>query len=280
MKILKNQIVKGKHKPIYVDLFYKENNIQKPIVLFVHGYKGFKDWGCWDLIAKTFAENDVLFIKMNFSHNGTTAENTTEFADLEAFGHNNFSKEIDDLQTVIDWIYEEKSIQQNCNLDHIALIGHSRGGGTVTLMANEDKRITKLITWAGVSDFGARFPSGEILEEWKKRGVAYITNTRTNQQMPHYIQFYEDYVQHKERFSIKKASQNIQIPTLILHGTHDETVLLAEAENLHAWNKNSKLIVIENANHTFGGTHPWEKDHLPEYLNEVVKNSIVFVINL
>ena len=83
-----------------------------------------------------------------------------DFPDLEAFAENNYSKELDDLSCVIDWA--QKAYQTNSVIDvhTIVLIGHSRGGGIVTIKASEDIRIKKLITLAGVSDYKPRFPKG------------------------------------------------------------------------------------------------------------------------
>ena len=95
----KNIQIEGKHnKPILCDLFFQDDQKPKPVVIFCHGYKGFKDWGAWDKMAETFAEKGYFFVKFNFSHNGTTPENPTEFLDIEAFGDNNYSIELDDLQ--------------------------------------------------------------------------------------------------------------------------------------------------------------------------------------
>ena len=46
MRIESNIVVKSKHhnKPIVTDVFYESNNVKKPIVIFCHGYKGYKDW--------------------------------------------------------------------------------------------------------------------------------------------------------------------------------------------------------------------------------------------
>ncbi len=278
MKIKQNIQLPGKHKkPILTDVFYKEDKQPKPVVIFAHGYKGFKDWGCWNLVAENFANNDIFFIKFNFSHNGGTAEQPIDFPDLEAFGHNNFIKELDDLESVIDWISAIEDYKNNVDISNITLIGHSRGGGIVTLKASEDNRISKVITWAGVSDYGSRFPKGEILEHWKEKGISYIENSRTKQQLPHYYQFYENFIANKDRLYIKTAVQNLKIPYLIFHGTDDETVSLNEAKKLNSWAKNSEFYIVKNANHTFNGKHPWEENILPSYLLEIVKKSISFV---
>ena len=139
MKIVKNIVVKGIHqKPILTDLFYLENSKPKNIVIFCHGYKGYKDWGAWNLVAEKFAKQNIFFVKMNFSHNGGTVKQPIDFPDLKAFGNNNFIIELDDLKTVIDWVLNNSSFKKEINVQNISLVGHSRGGGIVVIKAVED----------------------------------------------------------------------------------------------------------------------------------------------
>ncbi|WP_396602498.1 alpha/beta hydrolase family protein [Algibacter sp. R77976] len=278
MAIKKNIIVPGKHqKPILTDVFYKEDHTPKPIIIFCHGYKGFKDWGAWDLMAKAFAEAGFFFIKFNFSYNGGTLEQPIDFPDLEAFGNNNYSKELDDLETIIDWICTQKEYHAQANITDINLIGHSRAGGIVTIKAEEDNRIKKVISLAGVCDFGKRTSTAGDLEQWKKTGVKYVLNGRTKQQMPHYYQFYEDFIKNEERLTIKRAVSSLKIPYLIIHGDGDTSVLIEEANKLHNWNSNSELEIIENANHVFGASHPWDKKELPKHLKRATNKIINFL---
>lgn len=278
MKVTRNIEIQGKHnKPILTDLFYHENELPKEVVIFCHGYKGYKDWGAWNLIAEAFARKNYFFIKMNFSHNGGTKEQPIDFPDLEAFGHNNFSIELDDLDTVISWIQNNQTYGQQVNTSKISLIGHSRGGGIVVLKAAADPRISKVISWAGVSDFGSRFPTGAPLESWRDKGVDYILNSRTNQRMPHYFQFYTNFKENEASLTIKTAAQELAIPYLIVHGNEDETVPLKEAESLSNWCAQSSLKIIRGANHSFGSSQPWEKNSLPEHLSEALKHSLDFI---
>ncbi|TNM51591.1 alpha/beta hydrolase, partial [Streptomyces sp. NP160] len=91
--ITKNQILHRKNnKPIVWDAYFKSDGVKKPIVIFCHGYKGFKDWGSWDLVAKTFSNQNLFFVKFNFSHNGGTIDNPIDFPDLKAFSENNYTK--------------------------------------------------------------------------------------------------------------------------------------------------------------------------------------------
>lgn len=278
MKTVKNVVVEGSHKkPIIIDVFYKEEQHPKKIVIFCHGYKGFKDWGAWNLMATTFANKGFFFVKFNFSHNGGTAEQPIDFPDLEAFGHNNYSKELDDLETVIDWITNNSDFKNEIKVDDVSLVGHSRGGGVALLKTNEDLRVKKVITLAGVCDFEKRTATIGDLEQWKKTGVKYILNGRTKQKMPHYYQFYEDFIQNKGRLDIQKATRNLKTPHLILHGDYDTSVLINEAENLHKWNQKSEFKIIENANHVFNTCHPWQQENLSKELEKVVELCVNFL---
>ena len=278
MTTLKNIAIKGKHqKPILIDVFYLDNASRKPIVFFCHGYKGFKDWGAWNIMAKQFAEAGFCFIKFNFSHNGGTLEQPIDFPDLEAFGNNNYSIELDDLDCVFNWIYVSLDLKTKVNFNDITLIGHSRGGGIATIKAEEDSRIKKLITLAGVSDFKARFNEGsKEFMEWKEKGIKYMLNGRTHQQMPHYFQFYEDFIDNEKRLTIQRAASNLKIPHFIIHGNNDTSVSVEEAKALNQWNPKTKLAIIENANHVFEVSHPWEKDNLPLEFEEAILKMIDF----
>lgn len=277
MKKIKNIRIPGKHdKDILADAFYEENGLKKKVVLFCHGYKGYKDWGAWDLVAEEFARRGFFFVKMNFSHNGGTPEQPIDFPDLEAFGNNNFIKELDDLQTVIDWLTSGGIALDEMNSDELGLVGHSRGGGIVLLKSAEDTRVKRVATWAGVSDFASRFPEGEALAEWKKNGVAYVHNARTKQNMPHYYQFFTSFQDNEARLNIKNAVTGLQIPVLIVHGDKDETVPIEEAKNLESWSKNSRLELISEGNHTLGSSQPWQSHDLPAHLELAVKTTIDF----
>ena len=279
MKTIKNIAIDGVHnKPIVADFLFKDDNKNKPVVIFCHGYKGFKDWGAWNLMAETFAEADIFFIKFNFSHNGGTLEQPIDFPDLEAFAENNYTKELDDLNTVLDFITaEDFEHASQCDLNDITLIGHSRGGGIVSIIASEDARVSKVITLASVSDYKARFPRGKEFEKWKASSVMHVINGRTKQKMPLKFQFFQDFKDNEDRLTISKAQKKLNIPQLVIHGTADMSVKSYNAENLKDWNPNATLRWIANADHVFNSSHPWEKDSMPQQLEIVVKKCVAFI---
>ncbi len=272
----KNIVIRNPQtRDFLADAFYPKTDKILPLVIFAHGYKGYKDWGAWNLMAEKIADEGFYVVKFNFSHNGTTVNDPHNFADLEAFGENNFSKEMLDYTEVINYFISKPEVDP----EKVIIIGHSRGGGISTIAAYEDERVKGLIVMASVSHFGYRFPSGERLEDWEKSGVMFTENKRTNQQMPHYYQFFEDYKNNEERFNIQYAAQHMEKPTLIVKAGADETVKDNESELLHEWNKDSELVIIENAGHTFGSKEPWESDSLPQHLNEATEQIIKFLKN-
>lgn len=276
-----NKVIKGAHNlPIVLDVFYNSNVKRAPLIIFCHGYKGFKDWGAWGLLATTFAASGIAVLKFNFSHNGGTVNQPIDFPDLEAFGHNNYTKELDDLDRVLNWV--ELTYREHSNIDttNLILVGHSRGGGIVTLKAAEDTRVKKLVSLAGVSDFKSRFPHGSDLDTWKSTGVQLVTNGRTKQQMPHYYQFYENFMANESRLTIQAAAKNLNLPHLIIHGDADTTVDIKEALALHKWNPESQLLIIKGANHIFGSHHPWTFLNLPPYLQQSHSKITSFINNL
>lgn len=262
--------IDGKHhRPITFDVT-QPSETALGVVVFCHGFKGFKDWGHFNLVAAQFAAQGLAFVKFNFSHNGTTTDAPLDFADLEAFANNNFSKEMDDLGVVLDWV--ELNLLNDAQ--PLYLMGHSRGGGIAILKAAEDPRVQKLVTWSAVSDFESRFP--EDLERFKREGVVYIPNARTNQNMPLYYQFVEDYFANEDRLHIPNRLAQISIPYLIIHGTNDEAVSKDSAAFLAENCKGALVSYIEGTGHTFDAKHPYEDEELPMAAQDATTQSIDF----
>lgn len=279
MELHKNIIIQGQHgKPIVADICYNNSSTPKPVVIYAHGINGFKDWGNFDLMAERFADAGLTFIKFNFSHNGTTPEQPEDFADLEAYGNDNYTIQLDDLETMIDWVCSKddphaKVIDQ----ERIYLLGHSKGGGMVLLKAAEDSRVKRVATWAAVS--ACKTPWGrwsdEKMQQWKDEGVQYLENKRTHQQLPLYYQLHENYLANQERLDIERAVKSLHIPMLICHGTEDPAVPVAQAHQLKEWNPNARLFLTAS-DHVFGRKHPWPEQSLPTAMEEVLQETIGF----
>ncbi len=267
---------KHANRSFLIDIQYINNLTNKPIVIFVHGFKGFKDWGAFNLVAQSFAKAGFIFVKLNLSHNGTTIDNPTEFVDLEAFGNNNFTIESDDIGVLIDHLYGNNSHIKGADLSNLFIIGHSRGGGLAIIKANEDNRVKKIATWSAISDIDKLLPNIES-EKWKKDKVIYIYNDRTKQNMPLYYQIYTNYHKNIKRLNIKNASRKLKIPFLIIHGDEDETIPVSIAYG-HLKNcSHAELVIIKGGNHTFNSYEPYLENDLPKSLHEVIEKTISFL---
>ena len=266
-------------RPFLLDVYVQADGRPKPAAIFAHGFKGFKDWGHWGLIAEAFARAGFVFLKFNFSHNGTTIQEPAEFADLEAFGHNNYSKELADLDAVLDWLEQEapRHLPGELQLEDTALIGHSRGGAIAIIKAAQDARIAKVATWAAVSGLDYAWDGPGFLERWREQGVYFVENARTKQQMPLYYQLYEDFKAHEAVFDVQAACQRLSKPLFIAHGTADPGVPVAAAHRLHGWAPDSRLHLVAEADHVFGGSHPYPARELPPHSRELVEATCSFL---
>jgi uncharacterized protein len=231
-------------------------------ILFCHGFKGFKDWGCNNLISSEFAKSNYFFIKFNFSLNGVIPDNLSDITDAEAFGQNNFSKELEDIKSLVNCLetpsgdlLEYKSFFGS---EELVIMGHSRGASMALISAIEDSRIKKTICWAPVFDL-SKYANLKVPIEWQSEPAA-VVNGRTGETYPIYYQFYEDFVMHGERFDIESQIGKLDKPILLLHGTDDTVVDISHSKQMYELVGHSLFSQIEGAGHTFGASHPWTSD--------------------
>lgn len=257
-------------KTISADLTYDDQYTNSDIIIFIHGFKGFKDWGAHNVVANQFAKKGYRYIKFNLSHSGVTIQDPNDVTDLETFASNTFSKELSDINTVIDDTVDKYPGSK------ITLIGHSRGGGLAIITAVRDQRISKLITWSSIADFSSLWKK-EQEEEWQSEGKIYVKNARTKEKMPLSVDLLEDFNAHKKELNILEAAGRINIPWLILHGDDDVNVDFSVAQLLAQKQITAQIQKIGGANHVFGASHPYHSDVLPDQLQEVVEKSLGFI---
>jgi pimeloyl-ACP methyl ester carboxylesterase len=236
------------------------------LVVFVHGFMGFMDWGAWHLVRDFFTMSGFDFCRFNLSHNGGNTTDPIDFPDTEAFGQNTYSKELFDISSVLNHLESGHRTYQK-----IHLIGHSRGGGMAILAAQQWQQISQLgqvCTWAAICDIARRFPSGDELKHWKETGLRFVKNSRTLQDLPQFFELYADFERNKVRLDIKAAAKEIGKRLHIFHGDLDTSVPLSEAYELQEVS-DAKVIEIHGADHVFGAVHPWDQDLLPPLLGEL-----------
>ncbi|MBX7243281.1 MAG: alpha/beta hydrolase [Bacteroidia bacterium] len=258
---------------IRASLYGAENFGEQPCVIYVHGFKGFKDWGFVPYIGKKMEENGFCFLTFNFSHNGI-GESLMEFAEPELFEKNTYSLELSELSEIIALCADGKFFG-NENHFPVFLLGHSRGGGISILSAAENEKVKALVTWASVYTF-ERFEKSEI-QQWKQQGFIETKNTRTGQIFKLGKDMLNDILLNKGgKLNILNAVKRLNVPFLIIHGDKDTSVHFYEAEQLNLYSSPSTTHyeLIKGADHTFGAKHPFEES-TPE-LERAIQATIEF----
>lgn len=242
---------------VHGDVRYRDDGEAKPVVVFCHGFKGFKDWGPFPTWGRRLAEAGFVSVLFNFSYNGVAPDAPTQFTELDKFAENTYTRELDDLQAVLDAV-EEDNLPGADAFDptRIGLMGHSRGGGTAILQAARDDRVQALVTWSAVSGFVERF-TDEQIDDWETQGYTEVLNSRTGQQMRLNRTLYDDAMTHRDELDILDAASEIEVPWLIVHARDDESVPFDEAEALDDAASGAELYAAKGG-HTFGGAHPFE----------------------
>ena len=266
-------------RPFAADAQYVPDGQPKPVVVFVHGFKGFKDWGHFNVLAEWFAQQGFVFVRLNLSHNGLVVGGTGDLEDLEAFGQNNFSLELDDIGALLDHLQSPESAvpATETDLTRLALIGHSRGGGLVLLKTAEDPRVAAVVTWAAINNINPAW-SETLMQQWQQQGVYHVENSRTKQQLPLYYQIVEDYHANRLRLDIPhNIRRHLHQPLLVVHGDHDETVSVQRAHELKEWRPEAELVVLPGVTHNFGGGHPWDSAAAPSDALQAAEATVDFL---
>lgn len=240
------------------------------LVVVVHGFKGFKDWGFFPWISARLGEFAVASVRFDMSRSGI-GERPGEFDRLDLFAGDTYGREIDDLRRVLDWT----SRVEELDTLPLFLMGHSRGAGVAILTARAlgDGPIRGIVTWSGIAR--ANRWSEETRAQWRRDGVLEIPNQRTGQIMRISAAVLDELEQQGAELDILAAASSLECPLLIVHGRADETVPATEAEDLAGATKNASLVLIDNASHTFGAKHPL--DGIPRELSFAMHATLGFV---
>lgn len=265
----------SKLNDIRIDFFSKSKNYQLPLIILVHGFKGFKDWGFFPYTAEFLVENGFNVLSFNFSHNGV-GKSLTEFDELDKFEKNTISLELSELNEIINAC--RNSYFLGLNPKSIGLLGHSRGAAVSILAASINQNVNSLCCWAPVAKFD-RYTDRQK-SHWRSQGYFEVLNSRTNQIMRISVELLNDIEENKnDKLNIEKAVKSLEIPFLIIHGEQDLTVPIKESEEIYDWANTSlkKLEKIESTGHTFDIIHPFSGSN--EKFDKILKLTADFFTN-
>lgn len=250
---------------------YEPDN--KPCLIYVHGFKGYKEWGFNPFISEYFSEKGFFVITFNFSHNGVV-DSSGEITQSNKFADNTYSREISELNEVIE-AYKNGFFKVNGN-GKIALLGHSRGGGIALATAWKREDISAILLWAPISNFD-RY-SRRQKKEWRKKGYMEAVNAGTKQVIRLNSTLLDDIEQNSAgSLNLQKAAQELKIPLFIGHGKQDLAVPIKEGEEIYSWSDKSltELVKIPGASHTFNISDPFSGQS--EKLHILLEKSFLFL---
>lgn len=237
------------------DLWVPEEIAAEAAIVVCHGFKGFKDWGFFPYLTEQLALRTGLPAAC-FSFEGAGVREQ-DFDDLEAFSRNTVTKELFDLEVILDGLSVGMLGDTPAPRTHsFGVLGHSRGGATCILKAAARRQVKALATWAAISSVD-RY--GAFSAAWDAGETPTIPNARTGQQMPLERNVLDDFTANAARLDVLASAAGLRIPYAIVHGDADEAVPFSDAEALAAAAGDvATLTRVEGGSHVFGARHPFE----------------------
>jgi pimeloyl-ACP methyl ester carboxylesterase len=266
----------AENQQIHAHLYLPEKEIDVPVFIFCHGFKGFRDWGFFPRIADCFCPENVAVLTFNHTWNGVDESHPEEFVHLNLFAQNTVSRELSEINAVIGWVHSHAETF-GLDAEQIILGGHSRGGANAIVAASTSKYISKVVAWAPIAHYASMFASAD-LEKWKKDGSLIIPNARTGQQMPLNFAYWQDLMSHEEKYNVMEAAGELKIPLLLVHGVDDKSVPPIHSDKLHDECWHALLVKLENADHTFNTPHP-PPENLCSQTVELLTNTLDFILD-
>ena len=201
---------------LLLDVFEPANNtgLPRPAILLIHG-------GAWNSFDKSTMWPLAHFLAI--------AGFVAIPVDYRLFNNdiNHWPAQLDDVQMAVRWV-RANSGRYNLDRNHIGAYGHSSGGQLALLLGMTDTRdnsdaalakysskVQAVVDAAGPTDFTTQSD---------KEGIQYMTNFLG-----------ADYAKHPEVWREASPISHVaksNAPILIIHGTKDDSVPVAEADAL------------------------------------------------
>jgi alpha-beta hydrolase superfamily lysophospholipase len=246
-------------KPISGDIRVLNDGKKKPVIIICHGFMAFKDWGMYPFIGEEFARKGFASVVFNFSHNGI-GERIDRITDYQAFAQNTFSKELLDLQFLLDEICTGQLKREYFDTAKIALVSHSRGCGICLVQSAKDERINALAAWSPIATFD-RWTDVQK-KRWRLNGFLPASNKMELHPLKLGIQLLEDLETNADTLNIESAVARLHIPLLIVQGTEDTITPPEEAQRLlECSNKTTtELLLLEHVGHLYNAFNKENND--------------------
>jgi len=243
-----------------------------PVVVGIHGFKGFRRWGFWPPIGAALNAAGFAFASFDMSHNGVGADGLV-FDEPERFERNTWAFEEEDLGTVLSELRCGRLPEPaRVDVERLALLGHSRGGGLAVVRGAADTGVRAVVALAPIATI-LRFDD-ETLARGLAVGSIPVVNTRTKE----VLRFGKDAIlEMKARKDLHdiaaRHAVNLTVPLLVVHGEKDASVPPREGRALAAAAPHGRFVEIAGADHVMNCRHPWDgpTPQFEQFLDETLQ---------
>jgi fermentation-respiration switch protein FrsA (DUF1100 family) len=212
-----------------------------PLVVVCHGFTGSKEGGGGAVaMSDQLAHRGFATLLFDFTGCGESEGLWEEIT---------LSRQVDDLGAVVGWA-------RSRGYRKIILNGRSFGGATVLAYAAADRQITAVCTWAAVARPLQLFSgfAGKKISPGGPAGEKIALNDGTGS-----ICLQRRFFQDLQRHDLPDCAARLAPrPLLLIHGTADEVVPVADAQLLFdSAGEPKKLALVKDADHRF--TDHWRQ---------------------
>ncbi len=227
-----------------------------PVVVLVHGFKGFRRWGFWGAISEALVDAGLGVVGFDMSHNGV-GPGGLDFDEEALFEANTWGREEEDLEAVLTAL-RRRDLPGAGELDptRLGLLGHSRGGGLVIVHAANDPAVRATVAMAPVASLFRL--DEDTLAKGRQAGFIPIVNTRTGQILRLGADALAEIETRPELDDIPaNHAARLGTPLLVCHGESDPAVDPEDGRRLAAAAPEGRFEPFPGADHVLGCCHPW-----------------------
>lgn len=225
-----------------------------PAAILLHGFTGHRSESHFIFTkqARHLAGHGVAALRFDFRGSG---ESEGDFSEMTVQG------EISDAAAALDFL----SAQPEIDAARLGVLGLSLGGCVAACLAGRDPRVKALALWSAPAQLRKLLEKGAAEAGQPAASLAGGYDVGGLLIGPGLIQ---DLLTLQPLEEVAAFSG----PTLVVQGTHDESVAL---ENAHAYTQalsgEKRLVVVEGADHTFSSI-PWEQEVIAASTNWFVRH--------
>lgn len=228
-------------KRLYGMLHLPEGSVPAPGVVFCHGFTGnrIEAHRLFVKAARWLARRGIAAMRFDFRGSG---ESEGDFEEMTVSG------EIEDALSAISFMRSLPEVDGR----RIGMIGLSLGGCVTACAASRDGNITSIALWSAVSRPWELFRTawGDSIPQMEEKGWVDIGGLKLG----------KDFIEDLKRIDPLSEIEGYKGSVLIIHGSEDLAVPLANAQDYYEKVRGERrLYIVQGADHVFSRVD-WEEE--------------------